>query len=711
MGKMFHAEEVSGGILKIILDLPDSPVNAFNQDTLNEFEQLIGEMEKDRTIRGLYVVSGKPGHFHTGVDLHETRALTSLDEAYVKARHAQKLMERWQRLPFPTFAVIEGVCQAEAAEWALYFSFRLVSDDSAVAIRMPQSLWGYMPSWGGTVFLSRVIGVQLALEMLLEGKTLSAQEAYRTGFADELAPSINIDQIALNLLKKLAEETDKGRDFTLQGKLKLKTRAGRNRILRRFSRAIRQSERRFYPADQIILNCVQFALENDVPDALEYEARQYTKVVMNEKAKNILSLEFIRRSLITTTGSPSGDSGAFPGRIGIIGAGESGIALTRLAIMHGHPVRLRDVSESALSRALRSTHEFLSRNDTKARDLELKMDLLSPTTTLSGFSGADLVFVAVPDDEAICKEVVNQVSRRTSPKAIIAVHTATVSISAISQACRNPSRLIGIQLFSSSNSRNMVEIIPGETTSPETISLTKKVFQQWNIIPMAVADCPGFLVNRLTGLYFSQALKLLLSGVAIDRIDSVMKEFGMDRGPFEWLDHFGLEKARKLLHRIAGQSPAVEVLAQISESFSKDHSTDSQGMGFYLYNSNDPAPRKVNRGIYRILNLKPRRKMSSEEITERLLFWVINEASYCLSEKVVTGPEYIDAASVWAMGFPAFHGGLLTYADGVGAQKIAGKLAYVSENGVSSTPIAPLLQSLADERKGFMEGTGKSYKV
>lgn len=704
MAKMFHAEEVSEGILKITLDLPDSPVNTFNRDTFNEFEQLIGEMEKDRTIRGIYVVSGKPGHFHAGTDLHETRSLTSLDDAYVKARHAQKLMERWHHLPFPTVAVIEGDCQAEAAEWALYFTFRLLSDDSTVTIRMPQALWGYMPSWGGTVFLLRVVGVQLALEMLLDGKTLSTQEAFQAGFGNELAPSTIVNQIARKVLENLTAENDKSREVTRSFRDKVKTRAGRKRILGRFSQKIQKTQRRFYPAERTILNCVQFALENDIPDALEYEARQYTKVVMGDEAKNMLTLEFTRRSLMSIEETLPGDSGIYPGRIGVIGAGESGIALTRLAILQGNRVRLRDVSEKALSHALQATHEFLAASGVSGRSLELKMDLISPTVTLGGFSGADLIFVAVPDDEATCKEVVNQVSRRTSPDAIIAVHAATVPISAIARGCRAPSRVIGIQLFTSANSHIMAEIIPGEKTSPEKKVLTAAVFQRWGVIPLTVADRPGFLVNRLAGQFFYQALNLLHSGVAIERIEDALTEFGMSRGPFRWMDQFGIEKVQRLLHLIAGQSPATDMLSQITESASEEFAKARKKTVFYLYDDDGINPRKVNSGIYRLLNIKPRRKMESGEIVERLLFWMINEAGYCLSDKVVTEPAYIDGASVWAMGFPAFRGGLLTYADAVGVQKIAGRLAYFSENGLSSTPISPLLQTLADERKGFVEG-------
>ncbi|GEM_PF-461658 len=702
---MFHAEEVSGGVLKITLDLTDSPVNTFNRDTLNEFEQLIGEMEKDRTVRGVYVVSGKPGHFHAGMDLHEIQTLTSLDDAYMKTLHARKLMERWHHLPFPTVVVIEGECQAEAAEWALYFTFRLLSDDTAVAISMPQTLWGRIPSWGGTVFLPRVVGIQLALEMLLDGKVLSAQEAYRAGFGNELVPSTSVDEIARKVLRNLAAETDKSREFPQLFHDKVKTRAGRKRILARFSQKIQKTERRFYPADRTVLNCVQFSLENDIPDALEYEARQYTKVVMSDPAKNMLSLECTRRSLISRNRTLPGDAGILPGRIGVIGAGESGTALTRLAILQGHRVRLRDVSEEALSHALQATHKYLADSGFSGRRLELQMDLVSPTVTLSGLSGADLIFVAVPDDEATCKEVVNQVSRRTSPDAIIAVHIATVPISAIARECRAPSRVIGVQLFPSANSHLMAEIIPGEKTSPEKTALTETVFQHWGVVPLIVADRPGFLVNRLAGQFFYQALKLLHSGVAIEPIEDAMAEFGMSRGPFRWMDQFGIEKARRLLHLIAGHSPVTDMLSQITQSASEEFTKARKKTAFYLYDA-DSNPRKVNSAIYRLLNIKPRRKMSAGEISERLLFWMINEAGYCLSEKVVAEPAFIDGASVWAMGFPAFRGGLLRYADTVGVQKIAGRLAYFSENGLSSTPISPLLQTLADERKGFVEGGG-----
>jgi 3-hydroxyacyl-CoA dehydrogenase/enoyl-CoA hydratase/3-hydroxybutyryl-CoA epimerase len=710
MAKAFQAEFAEQGILKIIFDLPESKVNIFNADTIQELDRLIEELKVESAIKAAYLVSGKENNFLAGADVAEIMKINTSEDGYVKSRLGQTLFERWRQLPFPTLAIVDGSCVGGGTEWMLAFTYRMSSDRPETQIGLPEVKLGIIPGWGGTVRLPHLIGVRNALKLILSGHTVSGKRAYQMGITDDFVPHKMIDAAAVAFLKKILEDGDKNirnrrkknpsrRDFLET------TRLGRNLVFKRARKKVLEKTGGNYPAPFAAIQSVIFACDNNLEDALMFEARKFAVLAASAISKNLVRIYFLTEEVKKHNGVKNPEIQPEKiDKIGILGAGTAGSGIAYLSIMNRHPVRLKDMGYEPLSKAMAYVRNLLDKQVKKDRLTERQtehiMDRLSPTVEYTGFALTDLIVESIAEDRILKSETIEQIDRCTPNNTIFALNTATFSISELSNHCRQPDRVAGFHLFPPFHKTGLVEIVRGKQTSDQTIATLFALARQWNKYPVVVADTPGFLRNRLLIVYLAEAVTMLQEGASVQLIDKSMQRFGMFRGPFGVMDELGIDvainMAKALKKHLGKRLPSIALLEEMVKA---ERLGQKNKRGFYRPASEETKPGKVDKRIYKELNLKLKRGFESLEIQDRLVYLMVNEAVFCLEEGIISHPGEIEGAAVFGMGFPAFRGGLLRYADEVGITKIMGRLWYFSEMIGERYTAAPLLTKISESEQ------------
>ncbi len=691
MPAAFQAEFADKGILKIVFDYQERSVNLLNEATLTELDGLITELADSAEIRAAYVVSGKADNFCAGAEVAEIRKISSQEDAFKKSRIGQQLFQRWSQLPFPTLLVIDGSCMGGATEWALASTFRFCGDRREVGIGLPEIKLGVIPGWGGSVRLPNLIGLRNALKMILTGDAVTGPKAYRMGLVDKLVPASILDDSALRFLRDILENGDKK---VLQRRRQVRGRRGfletsiigRNLVQRRAYKEVSKRTRLEYPAPFEAIKTVKFGRENDLEDALMYEARKFAVLAASKVSRNLVRTWFLidRSRKMRGVGNEVREAAKTPiEKVGIFGAGTVGGAI---AVMCGEadiPVRLKDVQHDPLAKTIeRARDRFQERiagRKLSEREAELKADRISPTTDDSGFSRVDLLIEATQEDAGIKEDALHSGDRLTPEKTIVATTSSTYGVDALARHVRQPHLFAGIHLPTPVNNNPIVEIVKGVNTSPQTLATLFQLALNWKKFPIVVKDKPGYLVNRLLMPYLSEAMTILSSGVQVEHIDLAMQQFGFEQGPLRFLDEMGLDIAMRIFNAVQKEYPArFPENETLFAMLNYQRAGRKSGKGFYEYHPyKKPA---VRRKLYKELQIKSNKHMPVLEIQERLLYVMINEAAYCLQEGIVPHSEDVDLASIFSIGFPPFHGGLLGYADSEGIEKIAGRLRIFAES-------------------------------
>ena len=324
-------------------------------------------------------------------------------------------------------------------------------------------------------------------------------------------------------------------------------------------------------------------------------------------------------------------------------------------------------------------------------------------TDYSGFQNADVVVEAIVENMSVKKKVFQELEGQIKNTCIVASNTSSLSVSEMQTAFKNPERFVGMHFFNPVNRMPLVEVIRGKESSDEAVTTIFQLSKQLGKTPIVVKDSPGFLVNRILGPYMGEASFLVQDGVPIQELDRALSEFGMPMGPIELLDEVGVDvgdKVGHIFHEAFGERMKPADLA--SKVIAAGRLGKKNGKGFYVY-ENGGRQKTFDPEIYTILGVRPESgKISDQEMVERCIFSMINEAAMCLDEKVVLTPSEVDLGMIMGTGFPPFRGGLLKYADTVGAPTIVDKLReYEKKYGMRFTPSEALLKHASSGKKFY----------
>lgn len=394
------------------------------------------------------------------------------------------------------------------------------------------------------------------------------------------------------------------------------------------------------------------------------------------------------------------------GSLGIVGAGVMGCSIAAAAVGAGLRVVVTDASPEAIEGiAPRVAAELVEGGEgpagMQAAAGPAPQGCLCPTQDMAEVARCDMVVEAVVEDLWVKEKLLAELESMLRPGAALGTNTSTIPIGRLAARLADPGRLCGIHFFLPVPRRPLVEVVRGPESRPASLAAAVALARLLDKVPLVVEDAPGFLVNRLMFFYLSEALQLAAEGLAVDEVDRAAVDFGFALGPFALMDRIGLDVvldgawvlAGALVDRLVPSPPLVALVK-------KGRLGRKSGAGFYRYDvPEDQIPDPEAAALLARWSAAPR-PHTAESILDRLLLPMLLEATRVIEEGANGDPRDIDLAVVFGFGFPAGRGGLLAWADHVGAETIVQRLRALEHLGARVRP-TPLLLEMAAASTSF----------
>jgi 3-hydroxyacyl-CoA dehydrogenase / enoyl-CoA hydratase / 3-hydroxybutyryl-CoA epimerase len=602
----------------------------------------------------------------------------------------QQIFERIARLSrerrgFTSVAAIGGPAAGGGCELALACDFVVLANSKETRIGLPEVQLGILPGWGGCERLPRKIGVPAALDAILNAKLYSAREALKLGIADRTTNPEDLLRVARDIA--LRRERLEHRERVLARLAVDKNPLATRLIAGQARKAVLAKTRGFYPAPIEALEIVARAPHTDIQEGLQSEVDALRRLAAGPVAKNLIRIFRLSEEAKKQKVRGDGTNAAPAQRIGVLGAGVMGRGIASLCAERGAWTRLFDIAPAALDTALvehrAAVGERRKRRKLEKHEAERAVDRLDVTRALAGFGRCEIVIEAVAEKLEVKRAVFAQLAQTLADDAILATNTSSLSVAAIAEGLPHPERVAGLHFFNPVKKMPLLEIVRGPRTSDETLARCAALALELGKTPVVVADVAGFLANRLLGPYLDECVRLFEGGVEPARLEALLHGFGLPMGPLELLDEVGLDiaaHAAAALHAAYGarMTPASALSALLAQK----RLGKKSGHGFYVHAPPGEKREKpvlasdlvrfVPAGSPRLAVLR------DDEILDRALLAMLNEAARALEERVVAGARELDLATVFGMGFPPFRGGLLAWADTLGAVEIVARLERVA---------------------------------
>lgn len=687
-------------IAVVTIDVPDEKMNTLKASFGPEVHNIIKQVRDNTALQGLIFISGKPDNFIAGADINMIANCQSALEAQTLAHQGQQIMAEIAALPIPVVAAIHGACLGGGLELALACHSRICTDDEKTKLGLPEVQLGLLPGSGGTQRLPRLIGVSNALDMILTGKQLRPRQALKLGLVDEVVPQSILLAAAVERVAKGRQpsRTLPVRERILAGPL------GRSLLFSMVEKKTEQKTRGNYPATKRIIDVIKIGLGQGSFSGYESEAKAFGELAMTPQSAALRGLFFASTELKKEHGA---DAQPRPIKaVGVLGGGLMGGGIAFVTATKGKlPVRIKDINNEGINHALKYSWDLLDkkvrRRHLKAIERQREMARISGGTDYHGFHNRDIVVEAVFEDLELKQKMVAEIEQNAAPHTIFASNTSSLPIADIAANAARPELVIGLHYFSPVDKMPLVEVIPHAGTSAETISTTVQLAKKQGKTPIVVGDSAGFYVNRILAPYVNEAMRCLVEGEPVDKIDNALVAFGFPVGPIQLLDELGIDVGTKIspiLQQAYGDRFAAP--QNIAAILNDDRKGRKNGRGFYLYPGKGSRSKKqVDPAIYKLLGVSPKGQLAENEIAQRCVMMMLNEAARCLEEGVVRSARDGDIGAVFGIGFPPFLGGPFRYMDSLGAGEVVAQLQRLaSQYGERFAPCDRLLQMVEEQR-------------
>lgn len=634
----------------ITFDQPGKSANVIDAAFLDELEIALRAVRRVGA-RGLLFLSSKPSVFVAGADLEQLGRLRGERLALLVER-GQRLFSEISAFSIPTIALIHGAALGGGLELALACDRRLASDDASTKLGLPETQLGILPAWGGSTRLPRLIGLPKALDLILNGRSVSARQARRLGLVDEVMPRERLRERALELLFKPLPERS--------AHLRSNNRLGAAIIRHLTKRRLLRKTRGHYPAPVAALDVVTRATRGPLEASFKREREAFLRLSETRAAENLLRIFTLQEKARHYRHAPEValDEWRPLHRTAVIGAGVMGAGIAQFLASRDHPVILSDLDPSRVAAGMNSIarlfDEARRRHLFTEHEAKRKMDRVAPTAERVPLTHCDLVVEAVLEDLEVKKRLFADLCERCSEDTVIATNTSALSVTALAEApgVTHPGRVIGLHFFNPVSRMKLVEIVVTPHTRPEVVEQVLAFVRELGKIPVVVRDAPGFLVNRVLMPYLVEAGRLVDAGIEVERIDRAMLDFGMPMGPLRLLDEIGLDVAAhvaKTMREAFGERFALPAI--LDKLLADGELGRKSGRGFYLHEGRRSQPRGFGG--------ESASSLDEGEIAARLSRLMSEEARRCLDEGIVEDPDLVDLALILGAGYAPFRGGPL----------------------------------------------------
>ncbi|MFK7856073.1 MAG: fatty acid oxidation complex subunit alpha FadB [Granulosicoccus sp.] len=697
-------------ILQLCFDSQNEKVNVFNASALKEFGEVLSVIENEADVQGLVLSSGK-SVFIAGADITEFLGYFSQPDEVLNTMldEVNALFNRFEDLPFPTVAAINGEAQGGGFEICLASDFRVAS--ATARMGLPEVKLGIMPGWGGSVRLPRLIGVDNAVEWMCTGSSKKASAALKDGAIDAVIKDGNVVAAAMSIIEQVrAGKIDvAARRAIKTGPLSLSDME-RTMAIESAKGVVGAKAGPHYPSPMTIITTIAKHGTKSRDQALPFETASFVKLAKTDVAESLVGI-FLNDQILKRIARQYSRDAVPVEQTAVLGAGIMGGGVAYQSASNGVPIIMKDIRDEALDAGLEEAGKLLKkqimRGKLKPEGMADVLNAIQPALSYGEFDGVDLVVEAVVENPKIKMSVLSEVEGEVSDDTIITTNTSTISVDLLATALKRPENFCGMHFFNPVHRMPLVEVIRAKTSSDKAIATTVAYAQAMRKTPIVVNDCPGFLVNRILFAYFGGFNKLVADGGNIVAIDKALERFGWPMGPAYLLDVVGMDTGKHAAGVMAEGFPdrmASENKTVIDALFEADRLGQKNGKGFYKYEMDRKGkPQKLIDTDADIVVSSVQAKAADidpQEMVDRLMIPMCIESARCLEDNIVSSASEVDMGLVYGVGFPPFRGGALHHVDKMGLAAFCARADEFAHLGPLYEP-TETMRAMAENNQTF----------
>jgi 3-hydroxyacyl-CoA dehydrogenase len=697
--------QVHGDVAVISLNNP--PVNGLGLSTRQAIVEGLERAENDATVKAI-VLTGAGKAFSGGADIREFGTPKAIQEPNLLS-----VIIRVENTTKPVIAAVHSVAMGGGLELSLGCHYRIAAPGCNVAL--PEVKLGLIPGAGGTQRLPRVLGVEAALNMIVSGEPVKSEMlAQLPGqkLFDKLSASPeSLAEEALAFAREMAAKHADGSPFPLVRNLPCKHKDGDAYF--QFARNMVKGMSKNFPAPAKCVDAVEAATKKKFADGMAFEREIFINLMWTSECRSLRHLFTAERAASKIPDVPEDTPQRKIEKVAVIGAGTMGGGISMNFLNAGIPVKILEMKQEALDRGvgvMRGNYEAqVKKGKLKQDKLDQRMALLSTTLSYDDIGDADLVIEAVFEDIGVKEAVFKELDRVMKPGAILASNTSTLDVNRIANFTKRPQDVVGMHFFSPANVMKLLEVVRGDATAKDVLATVMAISKKIKKTAVVSGVCDGFIGNRMIEQYGRQGGFLLDEGCTPEQVDKAMEKFGMAMGPFRMGDLAGNDIGWAIRKRRYQEKPDMKYSKTADLLCEKGRFGQKTGAGWYDYvpGKRDAIPNaevvKMIEDHRKALGITPR-KISDEEIVQRLVFSLVNEAAHILEEGIANKASDIDVVYIFGYGFPVHRGGPLNYANEVGLFNVVQAMKRFAKNPLDDAKFwqpAPLLARLAAEGKTF----------
>lgn len=689
-------------VVTLTLDAPGVPVNTMTAAWREAFTAAVQRLQKEKdAIAGVILCSAKKAFF-AGAELKDVLKLTAADgpRFFEEIEEIKRQFRALETLGRPVVAVLEGAALGGGWELALAAHCRICLNDEKIQLGLPEATLGLLPGAGGVTKHVRLLGLQAALPMLMEGKTMRPQEAAKLGLLQGLAASredlfrMARDWIARNPAPKQPWDEE---NYRIPGGTP--STPAISQMLAIAPAMLIEKTRGLYPAPEAIMAAAVEGASVDFDTALRIESRYVAKLAVGQVAKNLIMLFFNRTAIRGGASRPKDVPKWKATKVGILGAGMMGGGIAWANALRGVPCVLKDTTLEQAQKGKSYSEKLAAR-----RNRPQIPGLITPTASAADLQGCDLIIEAVFEKRDVKAQATKEAEPMLAPGGFFASNTSTLPITGLAQAYSQPANFIGLHFFSPVDKMQLVEIIKGKKTSAETLARAYDYVLQIGKIPIVVNDSRGFYTSRTFGTFVAEGCAMLAEGIPAAVIENAGRLAGMPVGPLAVIDETSMSLSVAVMEQTRADleaegkkytpQPGQDVIVRMVKEFKRPGRAG--GGGFYEY------PKEGRKFLWPELAQHFGKKSDQwdfEELKERLLYRQAIETARCLEEGVLEHVHDGNIGSIFGIGFPAWAGGALQYVNHVGTKKFVKRAHELAKNCGPRFAPPKLLRDLAAKNK------------
>ena len=693
--------EVHGSVARITLSNP--PVNGLGYATRLSITEHLQKANDDEAVKSI-VITGAGKAFSGGADIKEFGSPKALQEPNLLS-----VILAIENSSKPVVAAVHSVCMGGGLELALGCHYRIAAPGCSVAL--PEVKLGLVPGAGGTQRLPRALGVEPALNMIVSGEPVKSEllaQIPGQKLFDKMASSLEtLADEAFAFAQSIADT----RPLPLVRNLPCKHRNGDAYF--QFARNMVKGMAKNFPAPLKCVDAVEAATKQKFEDGMRFERELFINLMWTPECRALRHIFAAERAASKIPDVPADTPKREINSIAVIGAGTMGGGIAMNFLNAGIPVKMLEMKQEALDRGLatiRKNYESqVKKGKLKQDKYEQRMALLSTTLSYDDLKDADMVIEAVFEEMGVKQKVFAELDRVMKPGAILASNTSTLDLNQIAAFTKRPEDVVGLHFFSPANIMKLLEVVRGEKTAKDVMATVMAIAKKIRKTAVVSGVCDGFIGNRMIEQYGRQGGFLLDEGCTPAQVDKAIEKFGFAMGPFRMGDLAGNDIGWAIRKRRYQEKPDMKYSKTADLLCEKGRFGQKTGAGWYDYvaGKRDAIPNaevvKMVEDHRAALGITPR-KISDEEIVQRLVYSLVNEAAHILEEGIASKASDIDMVYLMGYGFPIYRGGPMLYADQVGLFNVVQAMNRFAKNPLDDANFwkpAPLLARLAAEGKTF----------